>query len=213
MRYRLDPVTGKLQRVHTSNTSVIVGGRSRGSSSTQSSTPANIESLTDLTKQEILATAPSKICVAVASDTEEFFFWDGTSWRVAPLELDTISGQAYIGAFDSDKQGYTREYISNKALHNMVLLGSTLTTNGGIRIDTSQTPNRLQVYLRDQWNTIYEDFTTENGDLRHTPASRQIYVWRGDSVDLGLNGRPVVSEYRTCIGAFPPAVIIDGGSF
>lgn len=41
MRYRVDPVTGKLQRIHVSNTSVIIGGRGGGTTQqVVTSTPA-----------------------------------------------------------------------------------------------------------------------------------------------------------------------------
>lgn len=176
------------------------------------------ESLTTVatvdTKANILALSPSATQVAFASDTKEFLLWDGTSWQIASLKLSEESESPDMGsAQDNDKLGYSATFITDKNLHNVTLYGNVRAENGAIRVDTTQTPNRFQVYLRDKWNTYYDDFTTEYDDLRHTPLEKQIYVWRGDSVKVGLNGRSVIQEYQVSMGAFPPPKVISGGTF
>lgn len=166
------------------------------------------------TKENILALAPTSPQTAFATDTSEFFIYDGTNWKVASLKLSTEPQAPDMGyTQDSDKLGYTAVFITDKDIYNIRLLGNAREVNGAIRVDTSQTPNRFQVYLRDQWNTYYDDMTTEYGDFRHTPLDEQIYIWRGDSVKIGLNGRSMIQEYQISMGAFPPPKVISGGTF
>jgi len=113
----------------------------------------------------------------------------------------------------SSSDGITADYITDKTLSNILIGGNTRTENGGIKIDTTKDPDTLEIYLRDQWNTILYDPTVAYGDFRHTPLSQQIYVWRGDSVSLSLSDRPVIQEYTTSMGAYAPARILSGGSF
>lgn len=166
------------------------------------------------TRTNILDSTPAEPGIALAEDTLQFLVWDGTTWHVASIGLSAESPNPDMGyTQDSDKGGYTKTSITNKKLYNMTLQGNVNPENGAIRVDTTQTPNRFQVYLRGQWNTYYDDFTIENNDLRHTPLDKQIYVWRGDSVEVGLNGRSIIQEYQVSMGAFPPPVLIDGGTF
>ena len=166
------------------------------------------------TKANILALAPTAPQTAYATDTGEFFIYDGTTWRVASLELSAENQAPDMGYTQgSDKLGYSATTITDKALYNIQLQGNASPANGSIRIDTSQTPNRFQVYLRSAWKTIYEDLTTAYGDFRHSPLDREIYIWRGDSVAVGLNGRSITQEYQVSMGAFPPPKVISGGTF
>lgn len=165
-------------------------------------------------KQNILTSTPTAPQMALATDTEELFLWDGSHWFIASLPLSEESANPDIGYFDdSDKLGYTAQYLTDKDFYNVTLKGNVRPENGAIRVDTSQTPNRFQVYLRGKWNTYYDDFTTVYGDLRHIPLDEQIYVWRGDSVLKGLNGRSIIQEYQVSMGAFPPPKVISGGTF
>lgn len=191
MSFAFNPFTGNLDDVGSTPTVTTVG-----------------------TKASILALTPTDPQTAYATDTGEFFIFDGTNWKVAALKMSTELQAPDMGVpYDNDKLGYTAADITDKKLYNVVLQGSARTENGGIRVDTSQTPNRLQVYLRDAWNTLYEDLTTEYGDFRHSPLDREIYIWRGDSVEVGLNGRSVTQEYQVSMGAFPPPKVISGGTF
>jgi hypothetical protein len=40
-----------------------------------------------------------------------------------------------------------------------------------------------------------------------------INIFSGNSVMLGLNGRPIIQGYRVSLGCFPPPQIISGGTF
>jgi hypothetical protein len=105
------------------------------------------------------------------------------------------------------------DYVTDKQLSNILIGGSARDENGSFRVNVANDPDTLEIYLRSQWNTIIYDLTTTYGDFRHTPLSEQIYVWRGDSVSIGLSGNPIVSEYQVSMGAYPFNRIIDGGSF
>ena len=168
--------------------------------------------LTIDTKANILASSAATAALAFATDTEKFYLADGSDWRVLDIPM-LESGYDMGYESDSPRTGYHPDWITDKILYNVALGGSARTTNGGLRIDVSNTPDTLEVYLREDWQTIIYDLTTEFGDFRHTPLTEPIYVWRGDSVTVGLNGRPIVSEYTTSMGAYPPPRAIDGGSF
>ena len=114
----------------------------------------------------------------------------------------------------SSIDGVTAEYITNKNLHNVAVKGHPATpVNGSFRTDITQDPDTLEIYLRDAWQTIIYDLTVEAGDFRHTPLSEEVYVWRGASVLLGLNDRPIISEYKVSMGAFPSPRVLNGGQF
>lgn len=166
------------------------------------------------TKANILASTPGSTKGAFASDTFEFFVWDGTTWNQASLELSPITSAPDLGyEKNSDRLGYYNDAITDKYLYNTVLQGNARTENGAIRINVANTPDTFEIYLRGAWYTILYDFTTANSDLRHTPIDQQIYVWRGDSVEVGLNGQPVIQEYQVSMGAYPPYKSISCGTF
>lgn len=113
----------------------------------------------------------------------------------------------------SDKRGYGLNYVTDKIIANCVLGNNARNENGAIRVDVTKDPDTLEIYLRGMWQTIIYDMTTTYGDFRHTPLNEQVYIWRGDSVLTAANGRPTIQEYKVSMGANPPAVIINGGSF
>jgi len=172
------------------------------------------------TQATILALTPGSNQFAYATDTDELYLYDGSNWRAAPLEFNVEVETPDMGAYNaggltspSDRSGYYKEDITDKNLHNITVRGSVRTDVGGLRINVAQDPNTFEIYLRDAWQTLIYDLTTEYGDFRHTPLSQEIYVWRGDSVLLGLNGRPTVQEYGASMGAYPPAKVLNGGLF
>ena len=95
----------------------------------------------------------------------------------------------------------------------MLIGGNARTENGGIRVDVENDPDTFEIYLRDMWNTIIYDLTVDDGDFRHAPLSEEIYIWRGNSVLVGLNGVPIVQEYTASMGAYPADPVLDGGTF
>jgi len=166
------------------------------------------------TKANILASTPGSPKSGFATDTNELFVWDGTTWNQASLELSPITSTPDIGyEKNSDRLGYYDDAITDKYLYNTVLQGNARTENGAIRINVENDPNTFEIYLRGAWYKIIYDFTTDYGDLRHTPIAEEIYVWRGDSVEVGLNGQPIIQEYQVSMGAYPPYRTISGGQF
>lgn len=177
--------------------------------------------LTQDTRANILATTPTTDVLAFATDSHEFFLYDTTNstWRIAPLELESESSGIDMGAYTasglgvSDRAGYYKDAITDKTLHNIVLKGSSRTVVGGLRIDTTQDPDTFEIYLGDAWQTILYDLTVEDNEFEHTPLSEEIDVWSGNSNLLGLNGVPIIQEYKVSMGAYPAPRIISGGTF
>jgi hypothetical protein len=164
------------------------------------------------TKANILASSATTPAVAFASDTLKFYIADGSAWRVVDLPM-LPSGYDMGAETDSPRTGYHPDWISDKTLSNIALGGSSSTINGGLRVDVVNDPDTLEAYLRGAWQTIMYDLTVDDGDFRHTPLSEEIYIWRGDSVTVGLNGRSLISEYRVSMGAYPPPRTLYGGTF
>lgn len=167
------------------------------------------------TKANILALTPSSPQTALATDTGEFFVWDGSSWNIASLELSNQPNAIDAGAYQSDVLGYYYDALSNKFIYNCVLRGSDRQLEGSIRINTEVSPTTFEIYLRGQWNTIIYNYvidSTTNYELVHTPFQREIDVRSGNSNDISLSGYPVIQEYQTSAGAYQPPVVISGGS-
>jgi hypothetical protein len=174
----------------------------------------SISSILVDTKVNILSTIPSTKTLAFASDTGYFYFWNGSNWKESATKFSTRTSQDMGLEVDSSLQGYGDDYITDKTLYNMALGGHPATpSNGSLRVNTSEDPDTLEIYLRSQWNTIIYDLTTSQGDFRHAPVSESIQVWSGNSVSVGLNGLPIVQEYQVSMGAYPYSIQISGGSF
>ena len=152
--------------------------------------------------------------MAYATDTNEFFIFNGSQWQKIPFVLVSDSSNPDMGKIQtSSRIGLGTDYITDKSLLNCYIGSNTLTDNGAIRVNVENDPDTLEIYLRGAWNTIIYDFTTAYGDLRHVPVSEQIKVWSGDSVAVGLNGQPIIYEYQSSMGANPPPQVINLGSF
>lgn len=137
---------------------------------------------------------------------------DGDTTYIKKINDPDTTDMGYEQSSSAD--GITADYISNKTLHNVAIKGHSATpVNGSFRTDITQDPDTLEVYLRDAWQTILYDLTYADGDFRHTPIAEDTYVWRGQSVHNGLNGRPVNNEYKSSMGAYPPPRVISGGTF
>lgn len=165
------------------------------------------------TKANILALTPSSPQTALATDTGELFFYDGTNWKVHPIKVSTELANPDAGyTQDSNKRGYGDDYIYGKKLYATGIGDFTDTPfEGAIKVDQDFTPAKYQIYLRGKWNTLFYDLTMENGDFEHVPQTYSIDVRSGNSNTTGLNGQPIIREYKVDAGAYPREVIIDGG--
>jgi hypothetical protein len=163
--------------------------------------------ITTDTKDNIIASTPTDDTIAFATDAFRFYVWINTdaSWYESPINYAANTGPDIGYKKDSSKAGYGLDHITNKTLHNIRILGNSLSETGAIATDTTVAPVLLTYYANGKLNTIFYDFTVADGDLRHTPfdADEQIQVWKGDSVAVGLNGQPIVSEYSRDMGAYP----------
>lgn len=169
----------------------------------------------------LLSPTAGKIAYATtvsATDTRtvnKFYVADGTNWREIELPMSSRTSVDMGLEADSGQNGYGTDYITDKTLHSVAIKGHPKTpVNGSVRMNIDSTPDTFEVYMRDTaWFTILYDMTTASGDLRHTPLSEAIYVWRGDSVQVGPNGRNIVQEYSVSMGANPPPRVLYGGTF
>ena len=165
------------------------------------------------TKATILTLAPTDPQVAYATDTSEFLLWDGTNWKVGSIALSTELANPDAGyTQDSDKRGYGDDYIYGKRLYAASLGDYTdKPVPGAIKVTHTTNPPLYQIYLRGRWNTLFYDLTMERGDFEHVPINYPIDVRSGNSNMTGLNGQPIIREYKVDAGAYPRPVIISGG--
>jgi len=162
------------------------------------------------TQANILALTPTSGLLAYASDKNFFYVADGSNWYETQIKLNLRPQAPEMGSGIDSGQGYQETYITNKKLYNVQLQGHDATPgNGSIRIDTTNDPDTFEVYLRDAWQNLIYDLTTSDGDFRHTPLSEAIYVWRGDSVALGNNDRPMITEYESGMGSHPRPRVLN----
>lgn len=166
------------------------------------------------TKANLLASSPASITVGLASDTEELFFFDGINWHIHPIKLAVELSNPDAGyTQDSDKRGYGDDYIYGKRLYAASLGDYTdEPVAGAIKVTHTTNPPLYQIYLRGRWNTLFYDLTMERGDFEHVPANYPIDVRSGNSNMTGLNGQPIIREYKVDAGAYPRPVIVDGGN-
>ena len=165
------------------------------------------------TKRNILTSTPADPSVALASDTKEYYAYDGTNWNKASLKFNTDSPAPDMGyKQDNDKNGYANEYIDSKRFTNLAIgQFNEQPYEGAVRYDMSQTPPTFELYARGVWNKIFYDFQMLNGNLEHIPKTYTINVNSGSSNEKGLNGTSYIRGYSVDMGAYPRPVVIDGG--
>ena len=161
----------------------------------------------------ILQSTPTENSVAYAYDTKKMYIWNDATWAETSLTYYETSAAPDIGYIQmSDKNGYTREFIDDKKIVNAsVGAFDAPPYEGAIRYDQSKTPPQLAIYARGSWQDIFYDFTMKNARLQHTPKKFIIDVASGNSENKGLTGQPHIRGYKMDIGAYPSAVVIDGG--
>jgi len=182
------------------------------------------------TKANILATTPSHAKVGLATDTDEFYFYDtnDSGWKVAPLELKADNANPDMGAYDmkqagylglgvSDHSGYYDDWITDKSLSNIKLLQSVIDEEGSIRTTTSGV---FQVYLNGVWNDVVINFRLREDnsgayEFEHMPIgfTEWIEIMSGNSDKLDLDGRPMLLQYSSSMGAYQVPLLLEGGQF
>ena len=171
------------------------------------------------TRANLLASSPASPTSAFASDTLEPMLWNGSAWYVAPLELITQANAVDMGLqppmVANDRAGYTADYITDKALYNVRVLGNANTTDGNVRTSNGV----FQFYANGAWNDVVTGFRFREDsagyyELEHKPVGFTwwLEVMSGNSDDLGLNGLPLAQQYRVSMGAYPVHEQIVGRS-
>ncbi len=117
---------------------------------------------------------------------------------------------------DNDLRGYGDGYISDKTLAFVRLSEQAKEEDGAVRIKQGA----FQAYINGGWQTVVSNFRFRedaNGgyELEHKPVGFEwwIEVNSGNSDLLGLNGLPLVQQYKVSMGAYPVPLTLDGGTF
>ena len=165
------------------------------------------------TERNILTSTPADPSVALASDTKEYYAYDGTNWNKASLKFNTDSPAPDMGyKQDNDKNGYANEYIDSKRFTNLAIgQFNEQPYEGAVRYDLSKSPPTFELFARGVWNKIFYDFQMINNKLEHIPKTYTINVNSGSSNEKGLNGTSYIRGYSVDMGAYPRPVVIDGG--
>lgn len=178
------------------------------------------------TKAAIQATTPTAGTLGFSTDTLEFWIYSGAWYKVVmPLVVDSPNpDMGYVDT--SPRTGYSATVITDKVLNNVRVLSNALTAQGAIRsvIASASLLEVFQVYLNGGWRDIVQGVTMRElfanyYALEHNPAGNvlndYINVFSGNGNLLGLNGRPVIQQYRISMGAYPSLyqTVIDGGTF
>jgi len=180
--------------------------------------------ITVSTRSVILASTPSEAGqLAYANDSNQFFVYNGSSWQVAPLELKAVTSTLDMGAFNqdglgvSDRSGYYHDTITDKILNNIRILENDRDEEGAIRTTTN---GIFQVYLNGIWNDVVINFilredSSGSYEFEHAPVGFDLYyeLMSGNSDITGVDGKPVVQQYTTSMGAYQVNLQIDGGTF
>lgn len=164
------------------------------------------------TERNILTSAPTDPSVALASDTKEYYAYDGTNWNKASLPLSETSANPDIGPMrNNDKLGYNDNSITDNNIANLVLEGSSRTEDGGLRIDHSSSPVKAQIYYNEAWHEFIAFDALPA--LTHTQKNTQMYATIGNSLLTDASGNPLVQQYAMSIGPLAAKLELDGGTF
>lgn len=166
------------------------------------------------TLAEILAETPTANDMAYATDTGYLLIADGSQWLESGVKFNVRSSIDMGAELDSSQEGYHTDYLTDKSLFNVKLLGNVdMDEAGDIQLNTGVTPSLLEMFANGIINYIPLDIAYLEQDYTHTPVGEKISIRSGNSQLLGLNGLPVVREYQTDMGAYPAPVYVDGGTF
>lgn len=196
MPLKFNPTTGKLDLVNTAS-----GG-----------------SITPDTRANLLASSPTSSGFVTATDTKEGLYYDAenTQWYEVSLPLVTSDADPTPGSGQyNDKNGYGEWWIDGKRITNLVI-GAYNKENppeGAVRIRHEVTPKKIEFFLQGVWQDSLYDIkmiTSPETSFVHTPQNTQIEIRYGDSLKVGLNNNPIISNYQVTPGAYPPRKILNG---
>lgn len=165
------------------------------------------------TRDNILAASAATVRFAIATDTLELFFANGSAWYLLPFKFYLEPATPDMGAYqDSSRIGYYADWITDKTLSNVTLGNNANTNTGGVRWNGTG----FQVYYNGQWNNAVVGFTfreASDGRLQIKPAGKTEWydVFTGNSESVGLNNLPITQQHNTHMGAYPAPQIVDGG--
>lgn len=177
------------------------------------------------TKSNILSLNPVLGTMAYATDTNEFYIGNSSSWKKVPFALVTQSASPDIGAIQTSSiiginpPSTTTAgdgSISDYTFSNGKIGGQGLAENGGIRFNA--TTGYMQIYSNSTWNNVVIGFTFQELAgygycLTHLPSgfTYPLEVMSGNSItNLGMNGLPITQGYITDMGAYPTYQSVGG---
>lgn len=157
------------------------------------------------TRVNILKSSPAVVGAAYASDTDEFFVWDGSTWHNSPIEFGWMVWTDDMGALPFTRDwGYRQIDLANKVLHNVrfgdFVAGNIDLRDGAVRqnFDTGL----LQVRHEDIWKNIRSLTDAEVSD---------IVLWSWFTGEVAANLCDVIHGHEIDMGALPSDHIIFRG--
>lgn len=132
---------------------------------------------------------------------------DFTNYNTQALDIGAVQ--------DSDKRGYGDDYITDKRISHSTIGDNDQEVDGAIRFLNGI----FQVYANDTWNDAVIGFVlredADTGELEHQPIGYSFYyeVMSGNSNLLGIDGKPIVQQYTSSMGAYQLDMVISGGTF
>jgi len=116
---------------------------------------------------------------------------------------------------EHDKRGVNYRFLTNMALHNCRILGSSVEALGSMRVSD----DGVQIYLNGAWQDVvlgfrFREDENEGYELEHKPAGFILWyeVATGDCSDMtDLNGRPLVQAYKVSMGPYQLPCFLAGG--
>jgi hypothetical protein len=154
----------------------------------------------------------------MATDVNRLYFWDGVEWHEGPIAFTATIANPDIGAEqDSSLQGYGPDYVDSKVLTRVKFGDAANDEAGAVRYNA--TDLSFQVYSAGVWNDVVIGFRFREDDdeyeLEHRPIGFDLWyeVMSGNSDILGIDGRPLIQQYSSSMGAYQRDLQIDGGTF
>lgn len=170
-----------------------------------------------------------------ATDTKQLYIFDGTDNVVVggagdfivatdlTVTNDFTNANTLIkdmGAFQfQDLRGYNNDWMIDKNLYNITIKTNSNTFDGGLRTIYNDDTGicNLQLYTDGKWNTLLAgvEITLDNdeADIEFTGYTKNISLIDGDSDIKGINGLPIIQDFKQSMGAYPQQLVISGGDF